>query len=107
MEKFIMETSPGESLRRQAELLAALSTRHRTLDTRKKLADEGLSVNAYAADCCGFVYVGSPPSRTPAEPDLATIFEAAKEARVTWLMFDREAAIIDGLPVFDAAQSET
>ena len=37
------------------------------------------------------------------EPDLAAIFEAAERAGVAWLMFDREAAVIDGLPVFDAA----
>ena len=102
-----MDTSLIESLHQQAELLAALSTRHLTLDTRKKLAGEELSVNAYAADCGGFIYVGSPPYRTPTEPDLATIFEAAKEAGIAWLMFDREAAIIDGLTVFEAAQPES
>jgi hypothetical protein len=40
----------------------------------------------------------------PTEPDLAAIFEAAEQAGVAWLMFDREAAVVDGLPVFEVAQ---
>ena len=40
----------------------------------------------------------------PSEPDLAMLFEVAESAGVAWLMFDREAAVIDGLPVFDSAE---
>ena len=36
--------------------------------------------------------------------DLAMLFEVAESAGVAWLMFDREAAVIDGLPVFDSAE---
>ncbi|MDO8943166.1 MAG: hypothetical protein Q7U75_08265 [Desulfobacterales bacterium] len=98
-----METPSIAGLRLQAELLAVLSTAHLTSATRTRLADEDLSVNAYPTDSGGFVYVGSPRYRIPTEPDLAAIFEAAEQAGVSWLMFDREAAVIDGLPVFEVA----
>jgi len=96
-----MESRTIEGLRQQAESLAALSIRHLTSATRVKLADDALSVNAYPTECGGFVFVGTPRYRIPAETDLATIFEAAEQAGITWLMFDDEAALIDGLPVFD------
>ena len=99
-----METPSIAGLRQQAELLAALSIAHLTSATRKRLADDDLSVNAYPTDAGGFVYVGTPRYRIPTEPDLAAIFEAAEQAGVAWLMFDREAAVIDGLPVFEVAQ---
>ena len=35
-----------------------------------------------------------------AEP-LAAIFEVAQLAGVVWLNFDSEAAVIDGLPIFE------
>ena len=35
---------------------------------------------------------------------LDRLFEVAESAGVAWLMFDREAAVIDGLPVFDSAE---
>lgn len=92
------------SLRQQAEMLASLSLEHLSVVTRMKLAADDLSVNAYPADCGGFVYVGMPKYRTPDEPDLAAIFDLAESAGVAWLMFDRDAAVIDGLPVFDAAE---
>ena len=37
-------------------------------------------------------------------PDLAMLFEVAESAGLAWLMFDREAAVIEGLPVFDTAE---
>jgi hypothetical protein len=92
-----MESLSVARLRQQAELLVALSILHLTSETRTALADDNLSVNAYPTGCGGFVYVGTPRYRVPAEPDQATIFEAAKRAGVAWLMFDRNAAAIDGL----------
>jgi hypothetical protein len=32
---------------------------------------------------------------------LAAIFEVAEKAGIVWLKFDSDAAIVDGLPVFD------
>ena len=101
-----MEEPNVPSLRQQAEFLAVLSITHLTAATRQLLADDDLSVNAYPTDCGGFVYVGKPRHRIPAETDLAAIFEAAEQAGVVWLMFDREGAVIDGLPVFDAEEPE-
>ena len=99
-----METPAVASLQAHAEPLAALSISHLSPSTRLKLADDDLSVNAYPTDAGGFVYVGTPRYRIPTEPDLAAIFEAAEQAGVAWLMFDREAAVVDGLPVFEVAQ---
>jgi hypothetical protein len=97
-----MESLSVARLRQQAELLVALSILHLTA-----LADDNLSVNAYPTGCGGFVYVGIPRYRVPAEPDQATIFEAAKRAGVAWLMFDRDAAAIDGLQGFHIAHPRT
>jgi hypothetical protein len=36
--------------------------------------------------------------------DLALIFEAAEKAGIVWLKFDSDAAVIDGLQVFKAAE---
>ena len=77
-----MESLSVARLRQQAELLVALSILHLTSETRTALADDNLSVNAYPTGCGGFVYVDTPRYRVPAEPDLATIFEAAKRAGV-------------------------
>ena len=44
--------------------------------------------------------------RIPTEADLATIFEVAEQAGIVWLKFDGEAAVIDGLPVFDMSGPE-
>ena len=98
-----MEASTLTGLRQQAEPLAALSITHLTPATRLKLADDDLSVNAYPTECGGFVYVGAPRYRIPSEADLATLFEAAEQAGIVWLMFDNEAAVIEGLPVFEEA----
>ena len=98
-----MQAASIAGLRQQAELLAVLSINHLTSVTRTRLAGDDLSVNAYPTDSGGFVYVGTPRYRIPTEQDLATIFEAAEQAGVAWLMFDRDAAVIDGLPVFEFA----
>lgn len=96
-----METPSVASLRARIEPLAALSLSHLSPSTRLKLADDELSVNAYPTDCGGILYVGAPRYRIPAEADLAAIFEIAEQAGVVWLKFDGEAAVIDGLPVYD------
>lgn len=83
------------------EPLAALSICHLTATTRQKLANDDLSVNVYPNDYGGFVYVGSPPYTVPAESDMAVIFEAARLAGIVWLKFDSDAAIVDGLPIFE------
>lgn len=89
------------------EPLAALSLSHLSLGTRLKLADDELSVNAYPTDCGGILYVGAPCYRLPMEADLAKIFEIAEQAGVVWLKFDSEAAVIDGLPIFDMSKPTT
>ena len=101
-----METPAVESLRAQAESLASLSISHLSRSTRLKLADDELSVNAYPTDCGGVIYVGAPCYRIPAEADLAAIFKVAEQAGIAWLKFDSEAAVIDGLPVFDLQEPE-
>jgi hypothetical protein len=40
------------------------------------------------------------------EADLAAIFGVAEQAGIVWLKFDSEAAVIDGLPVFDMPEPE-
>lgn len=101
-----METPAVANLRAQAEPLASLSISHLSPSTRLKLADDGLSVNAYPTDCGGVIYVGAPCYRMPTEADLAVIFEVAEQAGIAWLKFDSDAAVIDGLPVFDMSGPE-
>ena len=96
-----METPAVASLQAQAEPLASLSISHLSSSTRLKLADDELSVNAYPTDCGDILYVGMPCHRIPTEADLAAIFEVAQLAGVVWLNFDSEAAVIDGLPIFE------
>jgi hypothetical protein len=95
-----MESTSVTCLRTQAEPLAAISLSHLSPNTRLKLADNDLSVNAYPTDCGGILYVGAPRHRIPTESDLAAIFEIAKLAGIVWLKFDSEAPVIDGLTVF-------
>ena len=101
-----MEAPSVASLRAQAEPLAALSISHLSPSSRLNLADGGLSVNAYPTDCGGISYVGAPRYRMPTEADLATIFEVAEQAGIVWLKFDSDAAVINGLPVFDVSKPE-
>ena len=96
-----MENTSVTCLRTLAEPLAAISLSHLSLNTRLKLADDELSVNAYPTDCGGILYVGAPRYRIPVEADLAAIFEVAEQAGVVWLKFDSEATVIEGLPVYD------
>ncbi|PKO28722.1 MAG: hypothetical protein CVU32_00515 [Betaproteobacteria bacterium HGW-Betaproteobacteria-5] len=96
-----MKTASVTCLRTLAEPLAALSLSHLNSDTRQRLADDDLSVNAYPTACGGILYVGRPRQRIPTEADLAAIFEIAEQAGIVWLKFDNEAAVIDGLPIFE------
>ncbi len=98
-----MDETTVATLQQLAEPLVALSITHLTASTRQKLAADDLSVNAYPSDYGGLVYVGEPAYRLPTEPDLAAIFEVAVNAGIVWLKFDSDAAIVDGLPVFDQA----
>lgn len=88
------------TLRELAEPLAAISLAHLSPETRRKLRDDDLSVNAYPTDFGGLVFVGAPRHRIPAEADLAALFETAERAGIVWLLFDGEAGVVDGLPVF-------
>ena len=88
-------------LRTLAEPLAAISLSHLSSNTRLKLANDDLSVNAYPTDYGGILYVGAPRHRIPTESDLAAIFEIAELAGIVWLKFDSEAAVINGLPIFE------
>lgn len=83
------------------EPMAALSTAHLTFDTRRKLADNELSVHACPNEYGGFVHVGEPPEIVPTEADLAKIFDVARRARLVWLKFDCDAGVVEGLPTHD------
>lgn len=96
-----METPAVTALKAHTEPLAALSLSHLSSSTRLKLANDELSVNAYPTDCGGIVFVGAPRHRIPIEAELAAIFEVAELAGIVWLKFDSEAAVIDGLPIFE------
>lgn len=95
-----MRDVPAENLSQLGEPLAAISLRHLRPDTLRKLAEGTLSVNAYPHDAGGLVYVGSPAYAVPTEPDLAEVFALAARARIFWLKFDKDAAIVDGLPLY-------
>ena len=95
-----MPQSAIASLRELAEPLAAISLNHLSAQTRQKLRDDDLSVNAYPNGVGGLVFVGKPRHRIPTEADLAALFEAAEQAGIVWLLFDDEGEVVDGLPVF-------
>lgn len=94
------------TLRQLAEPLASISLTHLSLETRQKLRDDDLSVNAYPTEFGGLMFVGAPCHRTPAEADLATLFQAAEQAGIVWLHFDSEAEVVDGLPVFEPVERD-
>jgi hypothetical protein len=96
-----LDNSAAKNLLQHTERLASLSITHLTASTRKKLADDDLSVNAYPNEYGGFVYVGVPRYSVPTEADLATIFDVAEQAGIVWLKFDGDAAGIDGLPIYE------
>lgn len=88
-------------LLQRTEPTAALSTAHLTPETRRKLADNELSVHAYPNEYGGFVHVGDPFENDPTEPDLAQIFGIARCARLVWLKFDSDAGVVEGLPTYE------
>lgn len=90
----------AESLAKASEPLAVLSTAHLTPDTRTRLAEGKLSVLVYPNEYGGFIYVGDPAENNPTEPELKAVFEVAAQAGLVWLKFDRDAALVEGLPVF-------
>jgi len=92
-------------LRELGETMACLSLWHLHPSTRERLRRNALSVNAYPTDFGGFVFVGSPRHRIPVEADLEAVTRAAEQAGVSWLLFDAEAPLVDGLPVFPADPS--
>lgn len=94
------------TLRELAEPLAAISLAHLSPETRQKLHDDDLSVNAYPTDFGGLVFVGAPRQRIPTEADLAVLFETAEQAGIVWLLFDGEAEVVDGLPVFGPVERD-
>jgi hypothetical protein len=102
MKETRMETPAVASLRAQAEPLAALSISHLSPSTRLKLADDE-SVGQCLSDRLRRhpLRRRTPCHRIPTEADLAAIFEVAELAGVVWLNFDSEAAVIDGLPIFE------
>jgi len=95
-----MSTIPVERLRELAEPLVTLSLSHLSPSTRRKLRANVLSVNAYPTEFGGLVFVGAPRHRIPAESDLAAIEAIVEHAGVAWLLFDAEAPVVDGLPLF-------
>jgi hypothetical protein len=95
-----MHPSVATTLRELAEPLAAISLTHLSPETRQKLKDDELSVNAYPTQRGGLVFVGTPRHAVPAEEDLAALFESAAQAGIVWLLFDDEGEVVDGLPVF-------
>jgi len=96
-----LDTATVAVFKAHAESLVALSSMHLTPHTRQKLVADDLSVNTYPTEHGGFVFIGSPRYQFPQEPDLAMIFEAAERAGIVWLKFDSDAAVIDGLPLFE------
>jgi len=99
-----MENTSVTHLRTLAESLAAISLSHLSSNTRLKLANDDLSVNAYPTDCGGILYVGAPRHRIPTESDLAAIFEIAELAGIVWVKCDSDAAVRDGLPTFETPE---
>lgn len=101
-----MPPSAVTTLRELAEPLATISLTHLSPETRQKLKDDELSVNAYPTGPGGLVFVGAPRHQVPAEEDLAALFESAEQAGIVWLLFDDEGEVVDGLPVFAPAERD-
>lgn len=95
-----MPPSAVATLRELAEPLAAISLTHLSPETRQKLKDNELSINAYPTGPGGLVFVGAPRHQVPVEEDLALLLESAEQAGIVWLLFDDEGEVVDGLPTF-------
>jgi uroporphyrinogen-III synthase len=90
-----------ECLVAMSQTIATVSLWHLSPRTRRKLATNELSVNAYPDAYGGFLFVGG--TDLPEEPDLAAIFILASRANVMWLRFDTEenGVEIDGVPLYE------
>lgn len=95
------------SLRQLREPLAVITTAHLSDSTFAQLKVNQLSVQAYVHDYGAFIYLGAPLLIRPEEPDLREIAEAAIQAEVTWLGFDVEGAVVEGLPLFRDPEEES
>lgn len=81
-----------------------LSTSHVSKETAQTLdeAPDG-TINAYQKDEYGW-FVWVPPTeweRADQPADLLAAFAYARTQQCDWIMFDRDAEIIDDLPSFD------
>lgn len=92
-----------QRLRELVEPMASVSLSHLHPATRGLLLRNALSVNVYPTEVGGLLYVGTPRQRIPAEQDLDVVTRFAEKARIAWLLFDAEAPIVEGLPVFSAS----
>nr|WP_111878877.1 hypothetical protein [Paracidovorax anthurii] len=83
-----------------AERIASVSLWHLQPATRALLRRNALSVHAYPTEFGGLVFIGVPRQRAPAEHDLDMVTAAAEHAGVAWLLFDAEAPVVAGLPLY-------
>lgn len=100
-----MNNSTDQRLRELSEPFASVSLWHLCPKTRALLARDELSVNAYPTRRGGLVFVGSPRPRIPSEEDLNAVTELAERAGIIWLMFDEEAPIVDGVPLYPPSEA--
>lgn len=91
---------PVSTMLERAEPLATVSLTHLCKTTRRKLELDALSVASYPNRYGGFVFVGGDASDMPEEADLFAVAEVARLANLEWLKFDRDGAVVPGLPVF-------
>jgi hypothetical protein len=94
------------SLLNHAERLVAISTAHLRPATRKRLADDRLSVLAYPNEYGGFAYVGDDDGLTPVEPELAVLIKAARREGIVWIKFDADALQVEGFETFGDEELE-
>ena len=85
----------------QSEPMASLSTAHLHVITRHRMVDGALSVHVYPNEHGGFSYVGETGDTLPEETELRHMILAARFAKLVWLKFDADAAVIPELPVFE------
>lgn len=85
------------------EPLMACSTAHLTPETMQRITDEEVPGIAYANEFGAFVYVPEAGEETEEgfPDDLVEVFALAREYDCFWIKFDRDAAEINALPVYD------
>lgn len=81
-----------------------ISTAHVSRETATMLdGAPAIMITAYQKNGYGW-FVWVPPAdfeRTHTPDDLSKVFAYAREQKCDWVMFDRDAEIIDDLPSFD------